>query len=158
MSSMHGEDSSPEPENDSSFDFDPRPQPRNWAVELGNARKLSADASRLIADGEYNVASDMAYKALGETAAPLQELMHSGTSAMFLWQLEQLHALSCALSAQFSLGNLEEASSLGSQLQSAYNALDLDLIVNFSEGVCCHGNYSPTGDCQSAPPCTLPLC
>lgn len=158
MTSMYGEENSSEHQDDSSIDYNPSPQPRNWAVELGSVRRLSAEASRFIADGEYNTASDMAYKALGDTVAPLQELMHSGTSAMFLWQLEHLRALTCVLSAQFSLGNVEEASSLGSQLQSAYGAFDPNLVVTFAEGICCHGNYSPTGDCQSAPPCTLPLC
>jgi hypothetical protein len=138
--------------------FEERSRPHNWAVELGDVRSLTASASQSIAEGEFNTALELARKAVEATSSPLQELEASATPAEFFWQLERIRALTCALSAQISLGNQERASSLGAQLQWAYGNLNFDSILTFSEGVCCHGNWSPTGDCQSVPPCTIPLC
>ena len=138
--------------------FDDDLRPRNWALELGDVRGLNAIAAHQMADGDYQAASEVAQRALEEMTGPLREFEHVPTPARFFWQFERLRALTCTLSAELALGHRDAAATAGQQLESAYRDLDLSGIMTFADGVCCHGNWSPTGNCQSAPPCTTPLC
>ncbi len=113
---------------------DSESRPEDAAIELREVRGLNAIAAHQLADGDFQAASEVAGEVLNEIAGLEREPGPPGSPAAFYWQLEQLSALACILSAELALGHRDALAAASRRFEAACRELDLGALTAVTDG------------------------